>query len=154
MNPKYNTKIRATETFKNSTQKTLQISKTSGDMITVDDVIELGSGLQKVGEVKGFHTQLLIKGMSKAWETTLKGFDEDLKSIDDYLEYYSNKVKSTDKFNGFFQLQITIVTYKIDDKNQRVPDRKARGHSTVKAIKEPAVEKIVDKNLFKKKSKK
>ncbi len=152
MNKVYNTVVRQTEVLKNSTQKTLQISRTDGKLINLKDVMELGVGLQDVGDSKGLHTQLLIKGMNNARETTLKGFGEDLKSIDDYLEYYSNRVKSTDKFEGFHQLQITIVTYKVNDKNERIPDRKQRGHSAVPAIKDKNDK--INKDIFKKQSKK
>jgi hypothetical protein len=139
---KYNTIVRQQEKLKNSTQKTLQVSRNDKKLIDIDEVIKLTTGLQGIGDSQDKNTSLLIRGESIAGWTTIKGFDEDLKSIDDYLEYYSNRVKSTGKFNGFYQLQVTIISY-----DKKVEARKDLDHYKVKHPEEKA-EKKVSKSIF------
>jgi len=145
---KYETIVRQQEKFKNSTQQTLQVYRKDKKLIDVEEVIKLATGLQAVGDSQGKKTSLLIRGSDKAGEHTIKGYDENLQSIDEYLDYFSNRVKSTAKFNGFYQLQITVVSYNDGD-------RKDLGHYKVKhADTYDKPEKKVTKAIFDKKSKK
>jgi hypothetical protein len=110
---KYITDIIQKEEFPKFTQKTLQISKRNQAKITLEEVMELAVGLEKIGEKQGEYVKMLIRGLGPIRMHTLKGFDEDLKTLDDYEEYFNNNVKDTVKFESFYQLQITIFQQKI-----------------------------------------
>ena len=142
----YKKEVRQSEEFKNSSQKTLQISRVDKKMISVEDVIKLANGLMEIGDKEGKKTSLLIRGMNSAGETTLKAFDEPIDSVEDIIDYYNNHVKSIAKFDHFYQLQVTITSY---DKN--IDNRKALGHYKVKPITE---KKKISKEDFEKPVKK
>jgi hypothetical protein len=141
---KYITEIRQKEEFPTFTQKTLQISKRNQGKITLEEVMELAVGLEKIGEKQGEHVQMLIRGLGPDRMHTLKGFDEDLKTLDDYEEYFNNNVKDTVKFESFYQLQITIFS----TKNKKL-DRKDVAHYKV----DNGPKKKVNKKVFDKKKK-
>ncbi len=114
------------EDFKKSNQKTVQLSRTDKKSIKLNEINELSKGLYQAGQSKNKKTSLLIRGLSNAGWFTLKGFDQDVMDEEDYIDYFNNRVKSTDKFNDFHQLQITLVTYDKD-----IGDRKDLGHYKV-----------------------
>jgi hypothetical protein len=144
----YNTIVRQSEKFKNSSQETLQLSRNDKRMLDLKEVAHLAGGLQKVGDTQGRKTGLLIRGESKLGWQTLKGFDDDIESIEEYIDYFNNKVQNKEKFNGFYQLQVTIIST-----SDKVLDRGKMAHYKIKHP-EPKIEKEVSKAIFKKPKKK
>ncbi len=114
------------EDLQNSSQKTVQLSRTDKKNIKLSEINEWSKGLYQAGQSKNKRTSLLIRGLSNAGWFTLKGFDQDVMDEEDYIDYFNNRVKSTDKFDDFHQLQITLVTYDKD-----IGDRKDLGHYKV-----------------------
>jgi hypothetical protein len=114
------------ENFKKSNQKTIQLSRTDKKSIKLNEINKMTQGLYQAGQSKNKKTSLLIRGLSNAGWFTLKGFDQDVMDEDDYIDYFNNRVKSTDKFNDFYQLQITLVTY-----DKYIGDRNDLGHYKV-----------------------
>ncbi len=145
---KYDTVVRQTEELANSSQTTLQISKKNKKNIDIDEIIELFHGLEKQGKAKGLHTEFMIRGESVAGWSTLKGFGDDLKTVEDFLDYYNNTVSVTTKFGNFFQLQLTVFTSAI--KNNKVVYRNDVKHEKVKHP-DGKIDKKVNPKVFGKK---
>ena len=95
--------------FKGLTEKTFQVNKADGKtMITPDEIKKLAEFIIKGAEQKGKNIKFMIRGLNGMQKFTLKGFDEDLKIMNEQ-EYFDGKVNDGTKFANFFQVQITVV---------------------------------------------
>jgi hypothetical protein len=108
----YTTLLRAEKSFKTAKEKVIQLSRNDKKPMTIQEVMDITKNLQKAGEDDNLHTKLVVRGLGPTRMYTLKGYEDDLKTMDDYENYFSN-VASSIKFNKFSQLQINIYTSSI-----------------------------------------
>ncbi len=93
------------ETKKNRSQKTIQIYHQNKTKITRKQLLKLEEQIK--GNLKPGET-FMIKGLLDKWYT-LKGFQQDGLDFNDEEEYWENKsYSSSNYYDGFFQLMITI----------------------------------------------
>ena len=99
--PKYNTKLIGTKKIGKATKKSYQITKKGN--IKVNDVKDILATLTKGGT----DAKIMIRGLNADKWNTLKGYSTDL-NIEDFEDYYKNKVSDTSKFEYFTQLEISV----------------------------------------------
>jgi len=156
VNEIYHKDVRSSKEFVASTQKTLQLSRNDKKNMTIKEIITIVKGLEEVAKQDGLGTQMLVKGLGPSGEFTLKGWNEPLKTIDEYIDYFNNNVKVPIKFDSFYNIQVSIFSAKLDKKGNFV-HREDTAHEKVQAMVpgKKVAEKKVTVNIFKdKKSKK
>jgi len=99
--PKYNTKLIATKPVGKATKTSYQITKKGN--IKVIDVKDILAKLSKPGS----NAKIMIRGLNADKWSTLKGFSTDL-NIEDFEDYYKNKVNDSSKFEYFTQLEVSV----------------------------------------------
>lgn len=102
--PKYRSVITDTKQFSNVTETTMQISRTNNKGINVDEFKKIYAGIRQ-----GTDSKLVIRGLNGQRWFTFKGYKDDELNIDDFEEYYENKVSETGKFKNFSIMQITSL---------------------------------------------
>ena len=91
-----------------SKQKTVQVSAVKdNDEFTINDVKYMVQSLQN----KHKNDKILVRGLADSWKT-LKPTDGDLMTDGEIEEYLNNRVKNTNKFKSFGQLQFTLISLK------------------------------------------
>ena len=105
---KYNKQILENTTFKNSNRTTVQINRNDKKQMDVSDVQELVNGLESTATKKKEKVKILVRALLIDKWITLKGYDDEL-DIEDFEEYYRNKVADPSKFEKFIQLQISVA---------------------------------------------
>ena len=99
----YTKKIIKEKTVKHGKERTIQLYRNDKkNDISAQDIRDIVQGLKNADPNKIF----MVRALNATRWSTLKGFYSDL-NVDDEEEYYANKVKDTDKFSKFSQLQIT-----------------------------------------------
>jgi hypothetical protein len=63
---------------------------------------------------KGFKTKygtenLMVKALNDTQWFTFKGFSDSGLDVQDFEDYYKNRVASKEKFNQFYQIQMTVM---------------------------------------------
>ena len=101
---KYNSVITDTKNFANVTETTLQISRTNGRGIDVDEFQNIYAGLRQKTDSK-----LVVRALNGHHWYTFKGYSDDELNIDSFEDYYKNKVSETGKFENFSIIQITSL---------------------------------------------
>ena len=157
VNEIYHKEVRGEENFAASSQKTIQISRNDKKPMTIKEIVDIVNGLETAAKNKGVGTQILVKGLGPDREHTLKGFNEPLKTTEQYLQYFESDVKDSSKFDSFYNIQITIASSKMDN-NGKFLRREDTKHEKIAPMtgKKPKefVEKAATKAIFNKKSKK
>ena len=101
---KYNSVITETKNFANVTETTIQISRTNGKGIDVDEFQNIYAGLRQKTDSK-----LVVRALNNQRWFTFKGYSDDELNIDSFEDYYKNKVSETGKFENFSIIQITSL---------------------------------------------
>jgi hypothetical protein len=94
-------------TLGKTTEITYDFHKTRNGKNTdleIADIKQIYASAEK--ELESQNVQTVVRVMGKDRIYTLKGYTDHDLTIDDYEDYLVNRVKDTDKFNKFFQLQL------------------------------------------------
>jgi hypothetical protein len=95
--------------FQDGTQTTLQMTRTKKEQqIDIKHIEHVLESIKRKAKKENFNVKVMIRGLNADKWNTLKGFDTEL-DVDEFEEYYKDKVKDTDKFEKFSQLQVTIL---------------------------------------------
>lgn len=104
---KYVQKIIQTRTFSKTTEKTIQITRNNKHKeMDVDEMHNILTGLQTR---LGSDAKIMVRGMNAQRFFTFKGFNDEELNVDDFDEYYKNKVEDEEKFAMFSMIQITVL---------------------------------------------
>ena len=101
---KYKSVITETKNFANVTETTMQISRTDGKGIDVDEFENFYAGIRRNTDSK-----LVVRALNNQRWFTFKGYSDDELNIDSFEDYYKNKVSETGKFENFSIIQITSL---------------------------------------------
>ena len=85
---------------------TVQIKGANNKMLGLNDIQQLYAGMQKQYKKDGKEIKTVIRGVNCVEPLTLKGMNTNLWM--DVDGYYSGRVKDTQKFDEFSQIQFTI----------------------------------------------
>jgi hypothetical protein len=110
---KYNSVITEIKNFSNVTETTMQISRTNGKGIDVDEFENIYAGIRRNTDSK-----LVVRALNGQRWYTFKGYSDDELNIDSFEDYYKNKVSETGKFENFSIIQITSL--KSNKKNKKI----------------------------------
>lgn len=105
---KYNKQLLEENKFKNSSTKVIQVSLNNKKQMDVSDVEELVNGLETMGRKKKENIKIMVRALLVDKWITLKGYNDELQ-LDEFDEYYKNKVSNSSKFEKFAQLQIYVA---------------------------------------------
>jgi hypothetical protein len=89
------------------TRTTYQYFRKNGQ-IDVPEVKKIVDRLERKAVEKGEDIKIAVRGLNVEKWNTLKGYDSEL-NIQDFADYYRNRVEDPSKFEMFNQLQITIM---------------------------------------------
>ena len=157
VNQVYHQDIRGEENFVGTSQKTIQLSRNDKKPMTIKEIVDLVKTIEDIKASEGYSTQILVKGLGPDREHTLKGRNEPMKTIEEYLQYFQSDVKDSSKFDSFYNIQITVFSSKIGKDGTFIRREDAK-HEKIAPMtgKKPKefVEKVVTKAIFNKKSKK
>lgn len=103
---RYNNVITETRTFNNSVEKTMQITRSNNKQIDVNEMESLFKGIQK--NKKG--SKFIVRALNGQRWFTFKGYEDSELNIMDFEEYYENKVKDSQKFEMFSQIEIISLS--------------------------------------------
>ena len=109
---KYNSVITETKNFSNVIKTTIQISRTNGKNIGVDEFENIYAGIRRNTDSK-----LVVRALNGHHWYTFKGYSDDELNIDSFEDYYKNKVSETGKFKNFSIIQITSLK---NNKNKKI----------------------------------
>lgn len=82
------------------------MSKVNKNEISYGDIIKVLDGIENQASKKKDTVRVMIRGLSIDGYKTIKGYNADIVTDD---EYYRNSVSDTKKFLQFSQIQITIM---------------------------------------------
>ena len=84
-------------------QTTIQLSNSDKSNITTDEISQIVNKFSTGGN------RIMVRALNIERWCTLKGMNEEF-SVEDFINYYVNKVKEADvdKFTEFMQVQITV----------------------------------------------
>lgn len=102
--PKYKSTITETKNFPNVIETTMQISRSNGTGINVNEFEKLYAGIRQ-----GTDSKLVVRALNGQRWFTFKGYSDDDLNIDSFENYYQNKVSETGKFENFSIVQITSL---------------------------------------------
>jgi hypothetical protein len=107
---KYNSVVTQVRDFPGTTETTLQISRSSkSKQLDVDEVRTILANMQTS---LGSGTKLMVRAMNAQRLFTFKTFANDDLQIEDFEDYYANKVIDTEKFEKFSFIQVTSLVTK------------------------------------------
>ena len=99
----FNSKLRETKNLpKGKTQKTFTINHSDFQDITIADIKRLSKRFEDKGD------KFRIRALNSMQWFTLQGMNSDLQ-LDEYEDYYNNRVRDAKKFEKFFQLEVVII---------------------------------------------
>ena len=101
---RYKSTITETKNFPNVTETTLQISRSNGKGIDVNEFEKIYAGIRHETDSK-----LVVRALNGQRWFTFKGYGDDDLNIDSFENYYQNKVSETGKFENFSIVQITSL---------------------------------------------
>ena len=102
MPPTYNTKLIGTKKIGKATKKSYQVTKKEN--FKTKDIKDILATVSKHGP----NAKIMIRALNADKWNTLKGFSTDL-NIEDFEDYYKNKVSHTSKFEYFTQVEVSIL---------------------------------------------
>jgi hypothetical protein len=103
---RYNTWINETREHQHSTETRMQITRKGKKQINVDELFGIFNGLKK--NKKG--SQFIIRALNGQRWFTFKGYEDEDLNVQNFEEYYNNRVKDTGKFEMFSQIEIISMT--------------------------------------------
>lgn len=83
----------------------------NGQMIKYNEFAQILNRIQTSATNKGKQTRVYMRGMTIDGMKTLKGFNTDIISLDDFNEYFDNRVQDVGKFNEVGFLEIGVVSF-------------------------------------------
>ena len=103
--------------LKIDTQKTIKIGTTTRDLLVYSISKKNNEQLNMANFKDVYNTlkkkygadKLMVKALNDTQWFTFKAFTDYGLHIQDFEDYYENRVASTDKFNMFYQMQIYIL---------------------------------------------
>ena len=101
---RYKSTITETKNFSNVTETTMQISRSNGKGIDVNEFEKIYAGIRQ-----GTDSKLVVRALNGQRWFTFKGYGDDDLNIDSFENYYQNKVSETGKFENFSIVQITSL---------------------------------------------
>jgi hypothetical protein len=108
----FDIEVRNKKEFADGTQTTLQFSrKNKNDQIDVDEMKKVLESLNKKANDEGDNLKIMIRALNIDKWYTFKGFDTDLE-VEEFEDYFKDKVKNGEKFEKFSQMQITTFKTK------------------------------------------
>jgi capsule polysaccharide export protein KpsE/RkpR len=108
----FDIEVRNKKEFPDGTQTTLQFSrKNKNEQIDVDEMKKVLESLNKKANDEGDNLKIMIRALNIDKWYTFKGFDTDLE-VEEFEDYFKDKVKNGEKFEKFSQMQITTFKTK------------------------------------------
>jgi predicted transcriptional regulator len=101
--PKYNTKLIGTKNIGKAVKKTYQVTKKGN--LKSEHIKDILATISKGNT----DVKIMIRALNADKWNTLKGFSTEL-NIEDFEDYYKNKVSDTSKFEYFTQVEVSILT--------------------------------------------
>ena len=115
--PKYKTKVTQVRNFPGAKETTVKIYRPSKSLYI--DVWEMKNILTNMQKLRP-NAQFMVRAMNNAQMFTFKGYDDEELKIEEFEDYYENKVRDSDKFKKFSHIEITAY-------DKLSPDAKSKG---------------------------
>jgi len=109
-NKKYNFEITKVVNFTHGNKKSLKITRKDNKNIQYDEIRHIYDGFMEKVKREKLHCRIHIIGLNIQHWTTLKSLDGDIKTDEEYDDYYINKVENVDKFEYFSQIIFDVIT--------------------------------------------
>ena len=104
----YDVRISETQEFENCRQYTMNFSRKDNTQLDVDEVIKIAENTYNRAANSKKKVDFVIRGLIGDQWTTLKGKNQEMMDLVDFIEYYEGRVEDTTKFERFSQIDIVM----------------------------------------------